>query len=136
MTRRTERVAAELRASIARLLREEVTDPRIGLVTITRVDVAPDLSHAIVFWSALGPRGENATQESQDGLDSAAPFLRRRAAQGLSLKRMPEFRFRYDPSLAQGQQILDLLRTLEGSRESHNEGPRDADDSDDDEASR
>lgn len=138
MTRRTERVASELRAELARLLREEVTDPRIGLVTITRVDVAPDLSHAIVFWSALGARGENATQESQDGLDSAAPFLRRRAAQGLSLKRMPEFRFRYDPSLAQGQQILDLLRTLEGSRESGNEGSRDANESDDDddEASR
>ena len=120
MTRRTERVASELRASLARLLREEVTDPRIGLVTITRVDVAPDLSHAIVFWSALGAHGENATQESQEGLESAAAFLRRRVAQGLSLKRMPEFRFRYDPSLAQGQQTLDLLRTLEGSRESDN----------------
>jgi ribosome-binding factor A len=129
VTRRTERVAAELRASIARLLREEVTDPRIGLVTITRVDVAPDLSHAIVFWSALGAHGENATQESQEGLESAAPFLRRRAAQGLSLKRMPEFRFRYDPSLAQGQQTLDLLRTLEGSRETRESH-------DDDEASR
>jgi len=120
VTRRTERVASELRASLARLLREEVTDPRIGLVTITRVDVAPDLSHAIVFWSALGAHGENATQESQEGLESAAAFLRRRVAQGLSLKRMPEFRFRYDPSLAQGQQTLDLLRTLEGSRESDN----------------
>ena len=127
MTRRTERVASELRAEVARLLREEVTDPRIGLVTITRVDVAPDLSHAIVFWSALGAHGENATQESQEGLDSAAAFLRRRAAQGLSLKRMPEFRFRYDPSLAQGQQTLDLLRTLEG--------PRESDEPDDDEAS-
>jgi hypothetical protein len=51
---------------------------------------------------------------------------------------MPEFRFRYDPSLAQGQQTLDLLRTLEGSRESGNEGSRDANESDDDddEASR
>ncbi|HEX5064961.1 MAG TPA: 30S ribosome-binding factor RbfA [Myxococcota bacterium] len=136
MTRRTERVASELRASLARLLREEVTDPRIGLVTITRVDVAPDLSHAIVFWSALGAHGENATQESQEGLESAAAFLRRRAAQGLSLKRMPEFRFRYDPSLAQGQQTLDLLRTLEGQRESDNEGSRESEQPDDDEASR
>jgi ribosome-binding factor A len=124
VTRRTERVASELRASIARLLREEVTDPRIGLVTITRVDVAPDLSHAIVFWSALGAHGEEATQASQDGLESAAAFLRRRAARDLTLKRMPELRFRYDPSLAQGQHTLDLLRTLEGARESDDEGSR------------
>lgn len=117
MTRRTERVASELRALIARLLREEVTDPRIGLVTITRVDVAPDLSHALVFWSLLGARGEEpATQECQEGLESAAAFLRRRAARDLPWKRMPEIRFRYDASLAQGQQTLDLLRELEASR--------------------
>ena len=125
MTRRTERVASELRASLARLLREEVTDPRIGLVTITRIDVAPDLTHAIVFWSALDARGEETAQASQEGLESAAAFLRRRAAQDLPLKRMPELRFRYDPSLAQGQQTLDLLRTLEVSRESDDdEGSR------------
>ena len=80
MTRRTSRVASELQALIARLLREEVADPRIGMVTLTRVDVAPDLSHAIVFWSSLGPHGEEATQACQDGLESAAGFLRRRDA--------------------------------------------------------
>jgi ribosome-binding factor A len=121
VTRRTERVASELQASLARVLREEATDPRIGLVTITRVDVAPDLSHALVFWSALGPHGEEATRESQEGLESAAAFLRRCAARELSLKRMPELRFRYDPSLARGQHTLDLLRELEQSRAAHGE---------------
>jgi ribosome-binding factor A len=116
VTRRTERIAGELRALIARLLREEITDPRIGLVTITRVDVAPDLSNALVFWSTLGAAADDATAECGAGLDSAAPFLRRRAAHELSLKRMPEIRFRYDPSLAQGQRTLDLLRELEASR--------------------
>lgn len=117
MTRRTERVGSELRALLARLLREEVTDPRIGLVTLTRVDVAPDLSHAVVFWSALGPRGEADAEACAEGLESAAPFLRRRAARELATKRMPELRFRYDGSLAQGQETLDLLRQLEASRD-------------------
>ena len=134
MSRRTERVASELRAVVARLLREEVADPRIGLVTITRVDVAPDLSHAIVFWSALGASGEGGAQECQDGLESAAAFLRRRASRDVSLKRMPEFRFRYDPSLARGQQTLDLLRTLEEPRGSH--GSDESNGSDDGGASR
>ena len=117
MTRRTERVAGELRGLLARLLREEVSDPRIGLVSITRVDVAPDMTNALVFWSTVD-RDDNAAAEAcAEGLDSAAPFLRRRAARELALKRMPELRFRYDPSLALGTRTLDLLRDLEVSRE-------------------
>ena len=115
MTRRTERIAGELQALVAKLLREEVSDPRIGLVTITRVDVAPDLSHALVFWSALGG-GDEETEACAEGLESAAPFLRRRAARELALRRMPELRFRYDASLAQGQRTLDLLHDLERAR--------------------
>ncbi len=113
MTRRKERVASELRALLARLLREEVADPRIGLVTLTRVDVAPDLTNALVFWSALGTARGDALESCQEGLESAAAFLRRRAARDLPFKRMPEIRFRYDPSLAQGQRTLDLLHELE-----------------------
>jgi ribosome-binding factor A len=117
MSRRTERVASELRALLARLLREEVSDPRVGLVTLTRVDVAPDFSHALVFWSALGARGAADPEACEAGLASAAPFLRRRAARELATRRMPELRFRYDPSLAQGQETLDLLRELGASRD-------------------
>lgn len=117
MTRRTERVAGELQGLLARLLREEVADPRIGLVSITRVDVAPDMSHALVLWSTLDRDDEAAARACADGLESAAPFLRRRAARELALKRMPELRFRYDPSLALGTRTLDLLRDLEVSRE-------------------
>ena len=118
MTRRTERVSGELRAELARLLREEVTDPRVGLVTLTRIDVAPDLSHALVFWSTLeGDPGDDEAEarlaEVQAGLDSAAPFLRRRAAGSLPLRRMPALRFRYDPSLVQGSRTLAVLREVE-----------------------
>ena len=113
MSRRTERIAGELLAELARLLREEVTDPRVGLVTLTRIDVAPDLSHALVFWSAidLAP-DENRVDEHQSGLDSAAPFLRRRIASALPWKRSPELRFRYDPSLALGSRTLSVIASF------------------------
>lgn len=117
MSRRTERVAAQLRDEVARLLREQVTDPRIGLVTLTRVDVAPDLSNAIVYYSVMGAEGEAELDRVDEGLHSAAPFLRRLAARELSLKRMPELRFRYDPSLSLGDRTLAVLRELAGSEQ-------------------
>ena len=121
MTRRTERIAGELLAELARLLREEVTDPRVGVVTLTRVDVAPDLTHALVFWSALDVAGDRV-DEHQAGLDSAAPFLRRKIASALPLKRSPELRFRYDPSLVLGTRTLSLLHELEPEDAEGNDG--------------
>ena len=130
MTRRTERVAGELLAELARLLREEITDPRVGLVTFTRIDVAPDLSHALVFWSALdvGP-AEDRVAQHQAGLESAAPFLRRRIASALPLKRSPELRFRYDPSLVLGTRTLSVLREVTSTGGAG--GPGGAEDPDD-----
>ncbi len=112
MSRRSERVAGELQAEVARILRDEVTDPRIRMVTITRVDVAPDLSHALVFWSALDTDEEDEVLAVAEGLDSAAAFVRRRLARALPLRRVPELRFRYDPSLVLGSQTLALLGSL------------------------
>jgi ribosome-binding factor A len=117
-SRRSERVGEQIRAELARLLREEVTDPRIGLVTLTRVDVAPDFSNARVYWSALSARprmpdeGTSPDAATQAGLDSAAGFLRRRLAGALVLRRIPELRFLHDPSLAEGAHTLALLREL------------------------
>ncbi len=121
MTRRTERIAGELLAELARLLREEVTDPRVGVVTLTRIDVAPDLTNALVFWSALDVGGDRIDQH-QAGLDSAASFLRRRIASALPLKRSPELRFRYDPSLVLGTRTLSLLHELEPEEAEGNDG--------------
>jgi len=112
MSRRTERVGEQLRSEIARILREESNDPRTRLVTLTRVDVAPDLSHALVFWSALDIRDATSSEDTQRALESAASFVRRHLAQSLSLRRIPALRFRYDASLVLGDQTLSLLRSL------------------------
>lgn len=114
MSRRTERIAGELMAEIARILREEVSDPRIGLVTLTRVDVAPDLTHAVVYWSSLATPEQLAT--TAQGLDSAAPFVRRALARELPLKRTPELHFRRDPSLELAQRTAGLLGEIDESK--------------------
>ncbi len=122
MTRRTDMVASQLRSEVARLIQQEVVDPRVRLVTLTRVDVAPDLSNAIVYYSVMGEDDPERMRAVDDGLRSAAPFLRRKAARSLSLRRMPELRFRYDPSLALGSQTLALLRETQTMSGSEDEG--------------
>lgn len=111
-SRRLERVSEQLREEIARALREEVADPRVRLVTILRVDASPDLRNALVFWSRLETTDGPALEDVAAGLESAAPFLRRRLARDLPLKRMPELRFRHDPGIELGDQTLSLLREL------------------------
>ena len=118
MSRRTERIGEQIRAELARLLHEEATDPRIGFVTLTQVDVSPDLSNARIYWSAVRSKDADQLSGSEAGLESAAGFLRHRLAQRLNLKRVPELRFRYDSSLAQGDATLSLLREVrDGTQE-------------------
>ncbi len=120
MSRRTERVSEEIRAEIARNLRESMTDPRLRLVTLTRVDVSPDLSRADVFWSVVTAKGSVELvrpgsverEETELALEHAAGFLRRRLAAALPLRRMPSLHFHYDPSLALGSETLAVLRDL------------------------
>ncbi len=112
MSRRSERVAEELRAELARLLREEATDPRLRLVTLTRVDVSPDLARADVFWSTVEMKGAPGGEAAAAGLEHAAGFLRHRLAEALPLRRMPELHFHHDPSLALGERTLGILRSL------------------------
>ena len=106
MSRRTERVAELLRDEVARVLQREAQDPRLRLVTLTRVDVAPDFSHALVYWSIFETEGSQSVQTVQEGLESAAPFVRGRLARRLALKRMPQLRFRHDPSRERGRETL------------------------------
>jgi ribosome-binding factor A len=98
-------------------LREEVADPRVRLVTLTRVDVAPDLSHALVMWSVLEVKGKADIEQVQAGLDSAAGYLRRELAHRLPLRKMPALRFRHDISLELGGRTLEILKEIRDETE-------------------
>lgn len=112
MSRRTDRVAELIRAELAGALRAHVSDPRVALVTVTRVEVSPDLRNATVFWSRMDTRNSPPVEETAAGLARAAAYLRRRLAKELPLKRVPALEFRHDPSLALGDQTLAALREL------------------------
>jgi ribosome-binding factor A len=114
MTRRTERLNDQLREEISDLVLRELKDPRIGgLVTITEVDVAPDLSHAKVFVSVMGTDEEKAS--TLRALGTASHFLQRELRRRLTIRRTPELEFVADHSLEHGARILSLLdQTREG----------------------
>ncbi len=92
------------------LLAREVHDPGIGFVTLTRVQVSPDLQMARVLYTALGD--EKTRKSSERALERAAPFLRRQIGSRLRLKRVPELKFVYDESIAGQDRIEQLLNEL------------------------
>ncbi len=114
---RPDRVADQIRGELASLLTRDVHDPGIGFITLTRVQVSPDLQLARVHYTVLGD------QKAQTGcaraLERATPFLRRQIGSRLRLKRTPDLKFLYDDSVA-GQdrieQILNELHAAEASR--------------------
>lgn len=119
MSRRTERIGEQIREEVARALSRDVADPRLCMVTLTAVDVAPDLSQALVFWSTLEGRPDlPPPPEVERGLERASGYLRRLLARRLDLKRMPRLVFRHDPSLERADRVLSLLRELgDGEKE-------------------
>lgn len=104
---RAARVGDQMREIIAELLRDEVKDPRIGFVSVVKVEVSSDLRHAKVHVSVLG--GEQEKKETLKGLSSATGFLRSEVAQRLRLRYAPELHFVLDESIEHGQRIAQLL---------------------------
>jgi ribosome-binding factor A len=111
MTQRTQRIDELLRQEIGALLEREVQDPRIGFVTVTDVETAPDLRHARVWVSVIGTRAER--DETIAALDRAMGFVRRELGMRLRLKRIPELHVRLDETAERGTRVLQLLHELE-----------------------
>jgi len=122
---RPDRVADQIRAELALLLTREVHDPGIGFVTITRVQMTPDLQQARVFYTALGD--DKARRNTERAIERAGPFLRRQIGSRLRLKRVPELTFLYDESIAGQDRIERLLNEVRTS----SPGAPDADTNDD-----
>jgi len=102
---RTDRIAEQIQRELAQLLRLELKDPRIGMITLTGVDVTRDYSHAKVFYTTLG-RERKAAQE---GLEHASGFLRSQLAHAMKLRVMPQLHFIYDPSIEYGARLSRLI---------------------------
>lgn len=105
--RRQARLNEQLKREISRLVRREVRDPRVGLVTVTGVEVTTDLSHARVHVRTL--EGGEDLAEAVEGLTAAAPFVRRELGKKLHLRRIPELHFMEDRTLERARRIEDIL---------------------------
>ena len=107
---RPDRVADQIRSELGSLLARDVHDPGIGFVTVTRVQVSPDLQLARVYYTVLGD--EKARQASERAVERATPFLRRQIGSRLRLKRVPDLKFVYDEAIAGQERIEQLLNEL------------------------
>jgi ribosome-binding factor A len=112
---RTARVNEVVREVLAEEL-ERLSDPRLGFITLTDVEVSRDLRHATVYYSALGKKGASQTPEEAGAtgvaLVSATRHLRSVLSREVRLKYLPELIFRIDPSVAEGQRVEQILREL------------------------
>ena len=108
---RPDRVGDQVREVLSELLaRGEVHDPGIGFITLTRVQMSPDLQQARVFYTMLGD--PKARTETEKALTRATPFLRRQIGSRLRLRRVPEIQFRFDETIAHQDRIEQILRDL------------------------
>lgn len=117
---RAARVADEMREILAQLIRDEVKDPRVGFVSIVKVEVSGDLRHAKIFVSVLGD--EQQKKGSLKGLTSAAGFLRSEVARALQLRYTPELHFVLDESIERGQKIAQLLVEVQREQKEKDQG--------------
>ena len=108
--RRTDRLGHEIRVILAEMIARQVKDPRIGLATVTRVEMTADLHHARVYVSVLGNPEEQ--QSTIEGLTSAAGFLRHEIGHRLDLRRAPELSFILDHGAEAGERIEMLLQQI------------------------
>lgn len=103
---RSERVAEQVRRDLADLIRSELKDPRVGMISLTEVELTPDYAHAKVYFTTLNVEH---LDDIQRGLKRAAGFLRRELGRRIHIHTLPELHFVYDASLERGMNLSQLI---------------------------
>lgn len=137
MSARMQRVADQIQRELATLIQLEVSDPRIGMLSVTGVEVSRDLAHAKVFVTVLNSLGEDGeinsstlvqpgeldeleVQQNIKALNNAAGYLRTLLAKRLDLRSVPKLHFHFDASIQRGQKISSLIDSaLAADRKQH-----------------
>jgi len=110
--KRTDRVGDQIQRDLATLIKREIKDPRIGMVTISHVKVSKDLGYADIYFTvlAIGEQSEvDAIKSARQILNNAAGFLRTELARGIKLRVMPQLRFHFDESVERGRHLHGLI---------------------------
>jgi len=106
---RPQKLGDQIQRELSDLLARQLRDPRVGMVTITSVDVSPDFSHARVFFTLLE---KHQLEDTLHGLRRAAGFLRSQLAKRIKLYTTPELRFEYDESVERGDRLSRLIDSV------------------------
>lgn len=115
MTGRHIRVGEEIKREVSAIVAKEVKDPRLGMLSITDVEVSRDLSFAKIYFSMLG--SEEEREKTLEGLNRAKGFIRSELAKRIRVRHTPEISFHFDPSLEQGARMNALLKSLQSGEE-------------------
>ncbi|MFH0920356.1 MAG: 30S ribosome-binding factor RbfA [Fibrobacterota bacterium] len=114
------RVQELLTREISRVLRTRIKDSRIGFLTVTGVDISPDLENARVYVSVIGTDKEK--RDSMAGLNAATPFIRKEVGHAIKLRKVPKMTFAYDEAPERGEHMYAILKELENGAEKHPAG--------------
>ena len=115
---RTQRVADYLQRELAALIQHEVRDPRVGMVSVTGVDVSRDLGHARVYYTMMGSESSEDASASTEALNKAAGFLRSQLSRSSNMRSVPQLRFYFDSSVGRGRDLENLIkRAADADRE-------------------
>ncbi|RFC41165.1 MAG: ribosome-binding factor A [Candidatus Nitrotoga sp. CP45] len=102
---RTDRIAEQIQREVAQMLRLDVKDPRVRMITLTGVEVTKDYSHAKVFYTSL----DGVSDTVQQGLEHASGYLRSQLAHSMKLRITPQLHFVYDPTIERGAHLSQLI---------------------------
>lgn len=106
---RTQRIGDQMQRELAQLIRREIKDPRVGLVTITAVEVSRDVGHAKIFITVMGEDSAEDIAQNLKVLNDASGFLRMQLGRAMQLRNVPQLHFHYDASVMRGAHLSALI---------------------------
>lgn len=119
---RTQRIGDQMQRELAQLIQREVKDPRLGLITITAVEVSRDLSHAKIFITVMGKDDDqDAVKANLRILNDAGGFLRMQLGKAMKLRTVPQLHFNYDASVRRGVELTSLIERAVAEDRKHSD---------------
>ncbi|MFA5155860.1 MAG: 30S ribosome-binding factor RbfA [Candidatus Omnitrophota bacterium] len=119
---RHDRIVEALREEVSIIIHDDIKDPRLGFVTITKVELAPDKRFAKIFYSVLG--NEDARNKTKEALDSSLGFVRKLVGERINLRFVPELMFDEDRSQEYSSRIEEILNEIKESEAKEKHGPK------------
>ena len=116
---RQERVADYLQRELSTLIQQELRDPRLGMISVTAVEVSRDLAHAKVYFTRLGSDSAEEAEPAAAVLDGAAGYLRSLLARDARMRTVPRLRFVFDTSVGRGRDLEALIGRAKAADEAH-----------------